>query len=211
MKLYLSSYRIPTPEDLISLIGKDLSKVKVVTIANAKDYLAELARNVKINETLNDLEAIGLKNIDEVDLRQYRNPSELKSKLSDYDFIWVMGGNTFCLMYEMKQSGFDEIIKKVLESGIVYGGESAGACVAGNSLKGIELADNPLFSESVIWDGLKLIDKYILPHADNVVFAEAIEETRKMNKDNPTLVELKDSEALVVSGKNMRVSKNLPE
>ena len=111
----------------------------------------------------------------------------------------------------MKQSGFDEIIKKVLESGIVYGGESAGACVAGNSLKGIELADNPLFSESVIWDGLKLIDKYILPHADNVVFAEAIEETRKMNKDNPTLVELKDSEALVVSGKNMRVSKNLPE
>lgn len=200
MKLYLSSYRIPTPNDLLDLLGKEFSEIKVTTIANAKDYLAERARDVKIDESHSDLEKLGFRNIKEVDLREFRDQEELKTKLASFDFIWVMGGNTFCLMHEIKQSGFDKVINKLLDKGMVYGGESAGACVAGNSLKGIELEDNPLFSESVIWEGLSLIDKYILPHADNVVFADAIEETRKMHKDNPTLLELKDSEALVVDG-----------
>lgn len=199
MKLYLSSYRIPTPDDLRDLLGKDFTQVKITTIANAKDYLAERARNVKIRESHTDLGKLGFKP-ESLDLRDFDDPVKLKSKLSEYDLIWVMGGNTFCLRHEMKRSGFEQIIDEVLGSGVVYGGESAGACVSGNSLEGIELADNPEFSESVIWDGLSLINTYILPHADNLAFADAIEETRKMHKNNPTFIELKDSEALVVDG-----------
>lgn len=200
MKLYLTSYRIPTPDDLKDLLKKDFSQVSVATIANAKDYLAERARNVKIEESHLDLEELGFKNIEQVDLRRFRDAEKLKTKLVSFDFIWVMGGNTFCLMHEIKQSGFDKVINELLKSEVVYGGESAGACAAGNSLKGIELADNPKFSESIIWDGMGLIDKYILPHADNIAFSEAIEETRKQQKNNPSLIELKDSEALIVDG-----------
>lgn len=199
MKLYLTSYRIPTPDDLKDLLGKDFSQVKVATIANAKDYLAERARNVKISEAHKDLENLGFKPIS-LDLREFDNSNELKNELLKYDFIWVMGGNTFCLMHEISRSGFDKVINEILDNGVVYGGESAGACVAGNSLKGIELADNPLFSESIIWDGLSLIDKYILPHADNVAFADTTEEIREIQKNSTKLIELKDSEALIVDG-----------
>lgn len=203
MKLYLTSYRIPTPDDLKDLLKKDFSQVRVATIANAKDYLAERARNVKIEESHADLEVLGFKNIEEVDLREFRDAEKLKTKLASFDFIWVMGGNTFCLMHEIKQSGFDKVINEVLDRGVVYGGESAGACAAGNSLKGIELADNPLFSESVILDGLGLIDKYILPHADNVAFADTTESIREIQKDSKKLIELKDSETLVIDGPNI--------
>lgn len=208
--MYLSSYRIPTPNDLADLLGKDFAQVRIATIANAKDYLAERARNVKIREAHSDLEKLGFKP-ESLDLRNFDDADKLKSKLIQYDFIWVMGGNTFCLMYEIKRSGFGQVIREILDNGVVYGGESAGAVAAGNSLKGVELADHPEFSESIIWEGMGLIDKYVLPHADNLTFAEGIEETRKIHKNNPTLVELKDSEALIVDGSNVKVSKNLSE
>lgn len=41
MKLYLSSYRIPTPEDLFKLVGEDPHDISVALIPNAMDYYAE--------------------------------------------------------------------------------------------------------------------------------------------------------------------------
>jgi len=57
-----------------------------------------------------------------------------------------MGGNTYVLRYEMRRSGFDVIIKDLLAAGIVYGGDSAGALVAGLSIAGVESADEPEFA-----------------------------------------------------------------
>lgn len=38
MKFYLSSYRIPTPDDFTKLIGKQPARTKLALIPNAKDY-----------------------------------------------------------------------------------------------------------------------------------------------------------------------------
>ena len=52
---------------------------------------------------------------------------------------------------------------------IVYGGFSAGAVVAGPSLAGYELMDDPEevpagYERAVVWDGLGLVDFAIVPH-----------------------------------------------
>ena len=64
----------------------------------------------------------------------------------------------------MRESSFDDIINDLLAAGIVYGGESAGAAVAGKTLHGIELLDDPTDAPEVIWEGLGLVEYGLLPH-----------------------------------------------
>lgn len=203
MKLYLSSYRVPTPKDLIDLVGKPAEQIKVALIPNAKDYYAKRARDFKNNELVEYFKNLGL-HAEVVDLRDFEQ-KELKEKLINYDLIWAVGGNTFCLRYEMKRSGFENIIRELLESGIVYGGDSAGACVAGPTLKGVETSDVPEFAEAVIWEGLNLTDKIIIPHADNPWMQEELKPMLETYKDNPSAVVLNDNQAYVVDNQNTRV------
>lgn len=204
MKLYLSSYRIPSPDELFKLLDKEPSEIKVAIIPNAKDYYAERARNIKLREAKDYLATLDLYPAI-VDLRDYREAGQLKTKLAQYDLLWAIGGNTFCLRDEMKESGFDKIIHELLEHGLVYAGESAGAVAVGTSLKGTEFEDNPEFTEKIVWDGIGIVPNIILPHSDNVMFAEAIDKARQMHKDDPTLIEITDSQALVINGTDSKI------
>lgn len=197
MKLYLSSYRIPSVDALAKLVDKPLQDIHVALLPNAKDYYAPRAKHYKINDIVQHQKAKGIGKTSVVDLLHYRDKSKLKNELVGYDVIWAVGGNTFCLRQEMHYSGLEVILGDLLKDGIVYGGDSAGAVVVGSSLRGIESVDIPEFTEKVIYDGLGLIDKVILPHADNEFFAEANEATRAIH-EKERIVELTDNQALIV-------------
>lgn len=199
MKLYLSSYRVPTPEDLQRLIGEAPSDAKLAFIPNAKDYYAELARNFKINETMKDFKTLGYAP-QVVDLRDYDDAEKLRRVLLEYDAVWVLGGNTFCLLHEMWRSGLANIIKELVEGGLVYGGESAGAVVAGTDAHGVEFADEPGFAETVKYDGLNLVPNFILPHVDNVQYKEAVKSIREKRKHDTSIIALNDNQACIVDG-----------
>lgn len=198
MKLYLSSYRVPVAEKLFALLGTQPEQVKMALIPNAKDYYAERARQFKINDVQTYMENIGLKP-EVVDLRDC-TPENIKERLAGYDLIWAMGGNTFILRDEMRRSGFENIIGELLESGVVYGGDSAGALVVGPSLKGVEHADEPLFAEHQIYEGLGVIPYVVVPHADNTDFGDAIDKLIAEHKADPNTVILNDNQAWVVDG-----------
>lgn len=195
MKLYLSSYRIPTPNDLTNLLGKPLKNVSVALIPNAKDYYSQRAWKFVVGDLVTYMKQFGLK-VDIVDLRDYDDPETLNSKLTAYNLIWAMGGNTYMLRYEMQRSGFDKIIGDLLGSGIVYGGDSAGALAAGLSISGVELADKPEFAEVVVKEGLGLIPFVVLPHVDNPEFANVLPIFRNIHQDKD-IIELKDSQAVI--------------
>ncbi|HEY4161245.1 MAG TPA: Type 1 glutamine amidotransferase-like domain-containing protein [Candidatus Saccharimonadales bacterium] len=204
MKLYLSSYRIPTPRELAELLGKkSLNGVSVALIPNAKDYYASRVRDFKIGELVSYMERLGL-DVHTVDLRDYDKPEVLKGDLASYGLIWAMGGNTYMLRYEMRRSGFDTIVKGLLENGVVYGGDSAGALVAGLSIAGVEAADEPEFAEEVITQGLGLVPYVVLPHVDNPGFA-AVPPVFKAAHSHKQVIELKDSQAVVFDGNTHRV------
>lgn len=207
MKLYLSSYRIPNPEALFSLVGKKPSDIKVAIIPNAKDYYSDYVKGIKLTALLADLKAIGLTSSETVDLNHFsvQNTADLQRRLAPFNLIWVNGGNTFCLRYAMRGSGFDAVIHNVLKAGVVYGGESAGAIVAGDTIKGAELADEPTFTPKIIYDGLNLVGDYIVPHTDSPDYSEIMVEVQKVQKDHPSIISLKDSEAYIVDGENRRI------
>jgi len=204
MKLYVSSYRIPTPDDLAHLIGKPLEQVSAALIPNAKDYYIDRARRFKVGDLVRYMEELGLK-VEIVDLRDYDSAETLKEKLANYELIWAMGGNTYMLRYEMCRSGFEKIIKELLDDGIVYGGDSAGALVAGASIAGVESADEPEFAEEVIEDGLGLVPFVILPHVDNPELTDVLPVFRNTHQGKNEVIELKDSQAVIFDGQSRRV------
>jgi dipeptidase E len=199
MKLYLSSYRIPSPNDLAKLLGKPLKETSVAFIPNAIDYYIERARNVKVGGVVEYLQQLGL-TAEVIDLRNYDNPDALKAKLANHDLIWAMGGNTYMLRYEMRRSGFENIIGDLLNADIAYGGDSAGALVAGVSIAGVESSDEPEFAEEVIQDGLGLVPFAILPHIDNPEFADVLPIFRNTHEGKNHVIELKDSQAAIFDG-----------
>jgi dipeptidase E len=203
MKLYLSSIDVPTPDDLAALIGKPLAKVRVALIPNAQDYYSERARDYQVGRRVTNMESLGL-TVTTIDLRKLDSTEAVTNQLVDYDLVWAMGGNTFCLRYEMKRSGFDEAIKTLLARGKVYGGDSAGALVAGLSIGGIESADIPEFAEQVIEEGLRLVPYVVLPHVDNPEFADVMPIVRARSAKD-TLIELKDSQAVIFEDKDYRI------
>ena len=170
MRLYLSSERLGERAGaLLAMVGGS----RVAVIANGYDACTRLARNVyraEAYDPIAEFQSLGLV-AEELDLRAYfGDPRSLQQRLGAFDLVWVMGGNSFVLRRAMKQSGFDTVIRELLEAdAIAYGGYAAGAVVAGPSLRGHELMDDPWelpdgYDEPLIWHGLGLTPFAIVPH-----------------------------------------------
>jgi len=170
MRLYLSSERLGERAGaLLAMVGGS----RVAVIANGYDACTRLARNVyraEAYDPIAEFQSLGLV-AEELDLRAYfGDPRSLQQRLGAFDLVWVMGGNSFVLRRAMKQSGFDTVIRELLEAdAIAYGGYAAGAVVAGPSLRGLELMDDPWelpdgYDEPLIWHGLGLTPFAIVPH-----------------------------------------------
>jgi dipeptidase E len=124
----------------------------------------------EVYDPLAEFQSLGLEP-EELDLRAYfHDPESLRRRLTAFDLVWVMGGNSFVLRRAMRSSGFDTVIRELLQAdAIAYGGYAAGAVVAGPSLHGLELMDDPWelpdgYDEPLIWHGLGLTPFAIVPH-----------------------------------------------
>jgi dipeptidase E len=204
MKLYLSSYSVPEPASLFGLFGKPPEAINMTIIPNAKDYKLPGERAQSLDELLAALEQLGL-HPDVTDLREYDGPDQLAGLLKNYDAVWAAGGNTFTLRSEMRRSGFDAVIRDLLGQGMVYCGESAGAIVAGQSLQGAEIGDEPELADQVIWEGLGLTDRIIAPHADRPEFTEYINHMKNLYNNDGRVLYLNDNQAFVINGDSTRL------
>lgn len=68
--------------------------------------------------------------IDEIDLTLLQG-EELEARLRQSDFLYVQGGNPYLLLKFARESGFMEIVPRLIEEGMPYVGKSAGAYILG--------------------------------------------------------------------------------
>ena len=106
-----------------------------------------------------------------IDLRQYFNSNKnLRKDISEFNNIFVTGGNVFLLRKAYLQSGFDKyLLDNKGNEALLYAGYSAGVCVLGPTLKGLHFVDDAYkkvnsYTDKVLWDGLGLLDYCIAPH-----------------------------------------------
>jgi len=170
MRLYLSSERLGERAGALLDI---LNGPRIAVIDDGYDGASATARDIyrtEVYDPIAEFTALGLEP-HEVDLRaHFGDATSLRRRLTGYDLVWVMGGNSFVLRRAMKQSGFDTVIRDMLDAdAVAYGGYAAGAVVAGPTLRGLELMDDPFelpdsYDEPLIWSGLGLTPFAIVPH-----------------------------------------------
>lgn len=206
MKLFLSALAISKTQGptFTKLVGKEPKDIKLALIENAAEVEAEPKDWVAQNRQA--IQSHGF-DVEIVDLKDYRdNTQSLHTKLASKDAIWLGGGNTYYLRWLLRETGADDIIKELISKGVVYGGGSAGAIVAGPTLKHFEAADDPNDAPEVIFDGLCLTDSVVLPHTDSAKFAAIMQGiNNKLKADGYKTVPLEDAQALVIDGDEHRI------
>ncbi len=74
-------------------------------------------------------------------------------ELGAFDAVFVSGGDSAVLCREMVRTGFDEVLKRAINDGLVYVGISAGSMyAAGNLDNGLHIILNPIIPH---WNGQK--------------------------------------------------------
>jgi dipeptidase E len=171
MTLYLSSTGLGArPAALRELMAGP----RVGLIVNALDKESWRGRLSARRNEARQLRAIGCDPV-EIDLRRYAGSRRtgargLAGALRDLSAVWVSGGNTFVLLEAMQRSDFGTAVRGRLDDGgFVYAGYSAGACVAGPDIRGVEIMDE-IGESGLSLDGdegiagLGLVDFRVVPH-----------------------------------------------
>lgn len=206
MKLFLASLAINDQQavELAKLVGKGQEDIKLALIENAADTYTDSPAWVEDNRKM--IQSHGF-DVEIIDLRQYPQDLEtLHAKLSEKDVIWCGGGNTYYLRWLLRDTGAENIIKDLVMSGKVYGGGSAGAIVAGPTLKHFETADDPAESPGVLYEGLGFTESVVVPHFDNDKFAHIIHAINdQLVADGYKTAPLGDKQTLIVEDGKERV------
>jgi dipeptidase E len=207
MKLFLSSLAISDPQsvELAKLAGEAPEAIRLALIENAADTYPEGKRDW-IERNRAAIQSHGFQ-VEIIDIRQYQGKlPELRDKLAAEDVIWFGGGHTYYLRWLLKSIGVDKLLTELVNRGVIYGGGSAGAIIAGPTLRHFEAADDPNDAPEVILDGLHFTESVVVPHMDNAKFASVIHGINDALKaDGFKTVPLGDAQALVIDGDNQKV------
>lgn len=202
MKLFLSSagFQPETKDHFIKLLKKDPKENLAAFIPTAAGPEKDKSY---VQWTIDQIEQIGMKTktIDLVD----ENETSLTEKLSNCDVIIVNGGNTFFLLDWVKKSGFDKVVKKLIDQGAVYVGISAGSYIACPTIEAGKWKhfDDPDVVGKIDLSALNLVNFLMIAHYSDK-YKEAVENGVKTTS-YPVVV-LTDKQAVVVVGDRVELA-----
>jgi dipeptidase E len=163
VRLYLSSTGLGADPTILRALAPG---PRVGIVVDADDEEGFLTRRQARRQEFAALAAAGFTPTD-LDLRRHRDGrGDLAGRLAALDVVWLAGGNTFVLARAMRRAGLAAALREPVASGaLLYAGYSAGACVAGPDLRGVDLMDDPggrSAGEPV--ETLALVDYRVVPH-----------------------------------------------
>lgn len=179
-----------------TLIGKDRKDIRIGMIFNAMDIVP--GSENWIHGFVHSMHQLKYQ-IRTIDLREALQNGVASTQWDDLDMIWVSGGHTYYLRWILAATGADEVIRRFVTSGRVYAGWSAGAIVAGPSLRHFDImGDAKEDAPELIMEGLHLTDKIIVPHMDHPMFkTRAFEVTARLLADGVKVMPLRDHEVFM--------------
>ncbi len=203
MKLFLSSKAISYEQGpaFLGLTGKsDAKDVTIALIENAADV--EEGDKSWMYRNRDSIQALGFR-VDFVDLQEYLAGRKLLlPRLAKADAIWLGGGNTYYLRWIVRETKADTMIQRLVRSGKVYGGGSAGAIVAGPTLKHFEKADDPIRAPEYLTAGLGLTETVVIPHWQNEKYGHIMHGSVlvPLEAEGYKTVCITDEQALIIDG-----------
>lgn len=146
-------------EEFYKILDKDISEIKLLYITIAVD--GELNQNRRwLKEEYESILDLGIK---EENIHEYKYENDLDFCM--YDAIYMMGGNTFYLIKELREKHLDEKIINAINNGVIYIGSSAGSIILGTTTE-TALPFDENWVELDNFEGLGVVDALIIPHAN---------------------------------------------
>jgi dipeptidase E len=194
MKLFLASSLQHTGSQIAQTLIKDGVSGKVMFMTTASEV--EVGSLSWLAEDRKPLVSAGL---DVFDFSvTNKSPNEIKKAFEGVGAICVAGGNTYFLLDQVRKSGFDHIVTRLVRKGMPYIGSSAGALLAGPSIE-TSLDDPSITPDLTDYTGLNLCNVSVRPHWGSENFAKNyISEFERLYSLNQSMMLLTDSEYLVV-------------
>jgi dipeptidase E len=200
-KLFLTScgfYTESIKQQFLELLDGDITHVKAAIITTASQHKDRNKYAIKAREDLLDM---GSDLVDFIDI-EYVNPS----RLNNYNMIYINGGNPFYLLYHIKKSGADFILKQLAKQNTVFLGVSAGSLILCPTIDIVQYFTPHLNSGSLQnLTGLKITEKRVFPHYDREdLFPDALGQTIEQRlsvyeaSHKCSVIRLKDNEALSI-------------
>src|SRR3989344_5836196 len=125
-KLFLTSYSSLVLDKIVDILPAKPELLKLAFIPTARDPYHITA---KVDPEKEKLKSMGF-SIKTVDLKN-KSKEQLRKELENIDVIFVAGGNTFYLLEKTIESGFDSLLKELINNGVIYIGSSAGSVLVG--------------------------------------------------------------------------------
>ena len=119
-----SSGSFITANNIDDFLPKKITDCKIAYIITASKKVNDTNYIDRHRQKMNELNF----SYTEIDIAG-KNENELKKTLDGHDIVMVEGGNTFYLLKAVRESGFENIIKELIEKGVVYIGSSAGSYI----------------------------------------------------------------------------------
>ncbi len=201
-RLLLTSNGFENPKigkEFLKLVNKPVTEIKSLFIPNASRTKEELHYISLSKKELIDL-GIEKENIIEYNLDRDVSDGELEN----IDVVYMCGGNTFYLLYKVRESKFDEKINEIVNKGIVYVGVSAGSMIIGPDIDVSGIREEWDKNDIGIKDltGLNLIKERISPHYIN----EDKEAIQKFERETGKKVTpLRDNQAILIKDNEINV------
>jgi dipeptidase E len=140
-------------------------------------------------------------NVHDIDITG-KSKNEILELLKNVNVIYMQGGNTFFLMNQIRKTGFDKILEKLIRKGVLYIGVSAGSIVAGKSIESAGWLGDENKVKLKNLKGMNLVDFNIFVHY-KPEYEEIIRQELPDLKQRKKLRILTDDQALVVQGKEV--------
>lgn len=198
MRLLLASSGL---ESIKTFVGKDPKSVKMLFIPTAGNLDDDVWWIDKDRDVLSKM---GF-DITELDIEK-ASKEDMQTALDSTDIVYVAGGNTFYLLKQLQESGFDTILTKYVANGGLYAGASAGALIAGPDIGPISSLDEPEKVKGLeSTKGLGWVDVVPIPHYDMKARTQSIDEIKAKYGDDYEMVLLTDDEALIIDERGWKV------
>ena len=130
MKMLLASNGQFLIEEGYKLLGIPTNKIRIGYITTASKG-ASNNEYIKIHKKIMREQKLSFQEID----IENKSENELRKFFSDKNIIHMEGGDTYYLLKVIKKTRFSEIIKELLQRGVIYVGTSAGSSIIGPTIE----------------------------------------------------------------------------
>lgn len=179
MKFFLCAHAIypSIQEDFEDFVDSSMQELSVAFVTTAANQIRDKSwegQDIELAKSI--FNKVDIFDIEKMDRK------EMFETFCDYDILWINGGETAYLMKRVRETGLEEILPEILDTGVIYVGSSSGSMIWSKSLEIAEWYTDDSEEGASKVPGMGVLDFQIYPHFEDSML-EDIKKNKKKDEE----------------------------